>query len=144
MSDSKSIAFWCERVNADAKVQAEFHVNLWHFSDTKLRDFIEIGVMLSDPSALSAIQIFVPFPLRRENITDLGATFASTELAQGIFNETLSSTKKPNGKSVELRMGSKTYCHVHIFCLRVEQSTRPNLRSLRKTGAPCSQLLHQH
>ncbi|QIR86603.1 hypothetical protein [Paracoccus sp. AK26] len=115
MSDSKSIAFWCERAIATAEVHAEFHVNLWHFSSTKRSDFIEIGVMPSNPSALSAIRIFVPFFLRRENVTDLGPEFASTELAQGIFNETLSSTKKPSGKSVELKIGTKTYCHVHIF-----------------------------
>ena len=115
MSDNKSIAFWCERSTSDAKVRTEFHVNLWHFSGAKRRDFIEIGVMPSDPSALSAIRIFVPFPLRRENIEDLGPEFASTELAQGIFNETLSSTKKPSGKSVELKIGADTYCHVQLF-----------------------------
>ncbi|ATF18235.1 hypothetical protein [Phaeobacter gallaeciensis] len=115
MSDNKSIAFWCERAAADAAVQTEFHVNLWHFSGTKRRDFIEIGVMPSDASALSAIRIFVPFPLQREDIQDLGPEFASTELAQGIFNETLSSTKKPNGKSVELKVGANNYCHVHLF-----------------------------
>lgn len=115
MSDNKSIAFWCERAAADAEVRTEFHVNLWHFSGTKRRDFIEIGVMPSDPSALSAIRIFVPFKMQRENIEDLGPEFASTELAQGIFNETLSSTKKPNGKSVELKAGTNTYCHVHLF-----------------------------
>jgi hypothetical protein len=115
MSDKKSIAFWCERAAADAEVRTEFHINLWHFSGTKRRDFIEIGVMPNNPSALSAIRIFVPFLLRRENIKDLGPEFASTELAQGIFNETLSSTKKPNGKSVELKSGANTYCHVHLF-----------------------------
>ena len=115
MSDNKSIAFWCERANADAEAKAEFHINLWHFSNKKLRDFIEIGVMPNDPSALIAIRIFVPFPVRREDIEDLGPDFASTELAQGIFNETLSSTRKPNGKSVELKVGAKTYCHVHLF-----------------------------
>lgn len=115
MSDNNSIAFWCERATADAEVHTEFHVNLWHFSDAKRRDFIEIGVMPSDPSALSTIRIFVPFSLRREDIEDLGPEFASTDLAQGIFNETLSSTRKPSGKSVELKIGSKTYCHVHLF-----------------------------
>ena len=78
MSDNKSIAFWCERSTSDAKVRTEFHVNLWHFSGAKRRDFIEIGVMPSDPSALSAIRIFVPFPLRRENIEDLGPEFATS------------------------------------------------------------------
>ncbi|WP_380059016.1 hypothetical protein ACFE33_15825 (plasmid) [Falsihalocynthiibacter sp. SS001] len=115
MSDNKSIAFWCERAADEAEVRTEFHVNLWHFSGTKRRDFIEIGVMPSDPSALSAIRIYVPFKLQREDIEDLGPEFASTELAQGIFNETLSSTKKPSGKSVELKLGTSTYCHVHLF-----------------------------
>lgn len=115
MPDSKSIAFWCERTAARVEAEAEFHVNLWHFSNRKLSDFIEIGVMPNNPSALSAIRLYLPFPVRREDIKDLGPEFASTELAQGIFNETLSSTKKPNGKSVELKIGFDTYCHVHLF-----------------------------
>ena len=115
MTDSKSIAFWCERASADTKASVEFHVNLWHFSHSKRQDFFEIGVMSDNPATISMIRIFVPFPIGREDIRDLGPAFASTELAQGIFNEILSSTQKPNGKSVELKNGTSTYCHVHVF-----------------------------
>lgn len=115
MVDNKTIAFWCEKAEGAGDTFAEFHVNLWHFSNKKRSDFFEIGVMPDDPGALSAIKIFVPFVIERTNIQDLGPEFASTELAQGIFNETLSFTQPPSGKCVELRDGDTVYCQVHIF-----------------------------
>ena len=44
MSDKKTIAFWCENAAVDNPAAAEFHVNLWHFSNKKRSDFFEIGV----------------------------------------------------------------------------------------------------
>lgn len=114
MSDNKTIAFWCEKADGAGETSAEFHVNLWHFSKNR-SDFFEIGILPSDPMALSAIKIYVPFMLSGDDIQDLGPKFASTDLAQGIFNETLASTRTPNGKCVELKRGDSVYCKVHIF-----------------------------
>ena len=115
MADSKTIAFWCERAEGSGETAAEFHVNLWHFSKKNRADFFEIGILPDDPGALSAIKIYVPFSISSSDVRDLGPEFASTELAQGIFNETLSSTRRPSGKCVELRNGNSVYCQVHIF-----------------------------
>ncbi len=115
MADNKTIAFWCEKASEAGNTSAEFHVNLWHFANKKRADFFEVGILPDDPSALSAIRIYVPFALTSNDIHDLGPEFASTELAQGIFNETLSSTQPPGGKCVELRDGNSVYCQVHIF-----------------------------
>lgn len=115
MVDNKTIAFWCEKADGAGETAAEFHVNLWHFSKKKRADFFEIGILPDDPGALSAIKIYVPFSLDGSDIRDLGPEFASTDLAQGIFNETLASTRQPNGKCVELKNANMVYCNVHIF-----------------------------
>ncbi|ANB32607.1 hypothetical protein A6024_00040 [Rhodovulum sulfidophilum] len=83
---------------------------------------------------MSVIRIFVPFPLGHKDIKDLGPEFLSTGLAQGIFNETLSSTSKPNGKSVELKVGVETYCHVHLFSVENDLIDRDELQVLEKDG----------
>lgn len=115
MGDNKTIAFWCEKAEGSGETAAEFHVNLWHFAKKKRADFFEIGILTDDPGALSAIKVYLPFSLSGGDIRDLGSEFASTDLAQGIFNETLASTLPPNGKCVELKNGTSVYCKVHIF-----------------------------
>lgn len=117
MADNKTIAFWCEKANDAGNTSAEFHVNLWHFSNKKHSDFFEIGIMPDDPGVLTSIRVYVPFSIERADIQDLGPKFASIEIAQGIFNETLSSAQAPGGKCVELRDGGTVYCQVHIFPL---------------------------
>ncbi|WP_282129117.1 hypothetical protein [Roseobacter litoralis] len=115
MSDKKTIAFWCENADVGIQSSAEFHVNLWHFSNKKRSDFFEIGILVKDPAALSAIRVYVPFSVGYNEVEDLGERFANPELAQGIFNEALSSTRKENGRSVELTEGDEIYCQVHVF-----------------------------
>jgi hypothetical protein len=115
MADNKTIAFWCEKADGAGETATEFHVNLWHFANKKRTDFFEIGILTDEPRALSAIKIYVPFSLTGRDIQDLGPEFASTDLAQGIFNETLASTRPPNGKCVELKIENLVYCNVHIF-----------------------------
>lgn len=115
MSDKKTIAFWCEKTNDGIDTTAEFHVNLWHFSNKKRSDFLEIGVLVDDPALLSSIKIFVPFMVGYDQISDLGNEFLEPNLAQGIFNEPLSSAITENKRSVELSDAAGPYCGVHIF-----------------------------
>lgn len=115
MSDRKTVAFWCERSATLVDTGAEFHVNLWHFSNKKRSDFFEIGVLVDDPSALSSIKVFVPFDLASNQIRDLGVEFCEPNLAQGIFNEPVSPTYSSNKRSVELQGAEGIYCGVHVF-----------------------------
>lgn len=115
MSDKKTIAFWCEKSSDQVVTAAEFHVNLWHFSNRKRSDFFEIGVLVDDPAVLSSIKVFVHFKIDYNQISDLGSKFSEPNLAQGIFNEPLSSATAENRRSVELSDAGGTYCGVHIF-----------------------------
>lgn len=121
MSDKKTIAFWCEKSNDGVETTAEFHVNLWHFSNNTRSDFFEIGVLVDDPNVLSSIKVFVPFELGYEQIGDLGTEFLEPNLAQGIFNEPLSAAIGENKRSVELSDIGGAYCGVHIFSTDKDQ-----------------------
>ncbi|MCM2505503.1 hypothetical protein NDN16_17690 [Aureimonas altamirensis] len=120
MSDRKTIAFWCEKSKGAGDTGAEYHVNLWHFSDRKRSDFFEVGILVDDPSAICAIRIFVPIHLDRGQIRELGAEFAEPNLAQGIFNEPLSPRYAGNKRSVELEGTKGIYCGVHVFSTGVD------------------------
>mmetsp|Transcript_29090 Transcript_29090/g.55965 ORF Transcript_29090/g.55965 Transcript_29090/m.55965 type:complete len:337 (+) Transcript_29090:2933-3943(+) len=115
MSDRKTIAFWCERSEFTVDTGAEFHVNLWHFSNKKRSDFFEIGVLVDDPAALTSVKFFIPLDLKYDQICDLGEEFCEPNLAQGIFNEPLSPAYAGNKRSVELQDADGTYCGVHVF-----------------------------
>ena len=90
MSETNTIAMWCELTAGASDTGAEFHVNIWHFSNSDRRNFFELGIKPEDPNGLECIKIFLPFVAAREEIQDLGPCFQSIEIAQGIFNETLS------------------------------------------------------
>lgn len=115
MAEKNSIAIWCEKAEHAGKAEAEIHVNLWHFSDIEREDFFEIGIMPDDPNDLECIKIFLPIQVTYDEIQDLGPQFKSTEIAQGIFNETLSCKLSEDRKCVELCEGDKIFCQVHIF-----------------------------
>ncbi len=121
MADLNSIAAWCE-LNEDAagrpeeeRPSVEFHINLWHFSNTDNQSFFEIGIKPTDPGGLEQIKLFLPFKISRSDITDLGPRFKEISIAQGIFNEPLSCEVSEDDKCVELFDGNTVYCGVHQF-----------------------------
>ena len=114
MTENNTIAIWCEEA-ADHKTSVELHVNLWHFSDKHHVDFFDLGIMPDDPNALQCIKVFLPIQVAPKEVKDLGPTFRFIEIAQGIFNETLSCNHSANGKCVELHEENSAYCQVHIF-----------------------------
>lgn len=71
--------------------------------------------MTDDPKQLECIKIYVPIAIKNSEIQDLGKQFTSIDIAQGIFNETLSCKLSANGRCVELLEGKSVYCQVHIF-----------------------------
>lgn len=117
MADKSTIAIWCEKTEKDHDTAAEFHVNVWHFSRKDQSDFFELGIMPEDPNSIECIRIFIPVQLTYDEIEDLGPKFKSIEVAQGIFNETLSSTTSDDGRCVELREDERIYCLVHVFSM---------------------------
>lgn len=121
MTELNSIAAWCElteqaeKMPEDERPAAEFHINLWHFSDSKKQSFFDIGIKPTDPDGLEQIKLFLPFQISRGEIVDLGPKFKEVSIAQGIFNEPLSCKVSENNKCIELSDGNTIYCGVHQF-----------------------------
>ena len=118
MTSRSTIAIWCEKIQHAGETTAEFHVNVWHFSRRNQADFFELGIMPKDPSSIECVRIFIPVHLNQYEIEDLGPSFKSIEVAQGIFNEPLSCTTSDDGRCVELREDERIYCLVHVFSMK--------------------------
>ncbi|MFC5356385.1 hypothetical protein [Azospirillum himalayense] len=121
-----SMAVWCSLKQGGRKTEIETHFNYWRVAGTGQRapggllrrDFLEVGVLLFDPSEINHISIFVPFVVAAETVEDLGTYFGDPDIAQGIFNEVLSSDK--HSLSGEqwinlLCMDDSLFCRVHVF-----------------------------
>ncbi|ELW9451055.1 hypothetical protein KDW19_31835 [Burkholderia cenocepacia] len=69
---------------SDNDVQDQLHVNLWDIAD---KSYLDIGLMVSDPSGINAIWIDLPWHARRSHLIDLGPGLDGDKLLTAIFNE---------------------------------------------------------
>lgn len=125
MATLGSMAAWCVHRTGLDGASAEVHFNYWRIAskprgfrgmDTR-RDFAEIGTLVSDPTKIERIQIFLPFKMGDSDLQDCGPYFAKVQIAQGIFNEVLTcnSAGPPGPTRVELLKEGTLYCRVHLF-----------------------------
>ncbi|CAO3355259.1 hypothetical protein [Azospirillum palustre] len=125
-----SMAVWCSLKQAERPAEIETHINYWRVSGNGQkanaknfsgRDFLEVGVILFSPLDVSTISIFIPFSVDEECIEDLGKYFSDPDIAQGIFNEPLSSDKHSFGGEQWvnlLKADEALHCRVHVFLAR--------------------------
>ncbi len=98
----------------------DLHFNLWRMTHPgkrikeKHQDFLDVGIMISNPYSLHSICFFLPMIIGRDNIKDLGPKFADPRLATAIFNEKLAVTNDSSGKPIILAKESDNsiYCRV--------------------------------
>jgi hypothetical protein len=103
----------------------EVHFNYWHIAGdeefarkarSSVLDFAEVGVMLDRPEKIDRVCIFLPFRVTAEKIADCSDRLAQPELAQGIFNEVLTTTTAAApARYVELNGSSDVFCRSHGF-----------------------------
>jgi hypothetical protein len=114
-----SMAVWCKPVNDKHSATAEVHFNYWRMpsGETENADFAEIGILLTHPESINEICIYVPIEVSDDDLEDCAPYFSNPDIAQGIFNEALTVSKKGAGgpQRVELTLMSGHYCSVHIF-----------------------------
>jgi len=125
MHSNRSLAVWCIPRPASGATAIEVHFNYWRLAGDEecvrkakglVRDFAEIGVMLDDPEKIDRICIFLPFPVAKAAIDDCSDRLSQPELAQGIFNEVLTTTVAAlPGRYVELNGNSGIFCRIHSF-----------------------------
>ena len=99
------IAIWCSSVNTkNASHSLEVHFNLWKLGKRRNADcFLDIGLMIQDAAKISNINIFIPQPVARSNMEDLGITFRKNpDLISTIFNEDYRISSGTQEKIVEV------------------------------------------
>jgi hypothetical protein len=126
MSSDGSVAVWCVHRQGAAGCTAEIHCNYWRVAgdvefkgkNGKVRDFLELGIWLSEPTLIEKVNLFLPQPLAKTAIEDCGPYFANVDIAQGIFNEPLTSNSRKGPQSVELiKNDGNSFCRIHIFMM---------------------------
>ncbi|WP_311276825.1 hypothetical protein [Methylobacterium sp. WCS2018Hpa-22] len=149
-SSNGSMAIWCTKLNSDAVPSFEAHLNYWRVAGLGLRrkdlnpvDFLEVGILLSGAESIENINIYVPFKIEAKAIIDLGARFSQNDIAQGIFNEILTSSQVGNGRSwIELaNQDRKLYCRVHVFAISEGKIDQSELAATHECGGTLIKIL---
>ena len=124
---SGSMAVWCEHRVGAIGASAEVHFNYWRIAGdrsfvrrawwygTRARDFIESGILISDPRSVERVSIYLPG--QNWEIADCGSLLGLPDLAEGIFNKDLTCNVAAHPASVELLYAGQqhSFCRVHIF-----------------------------
>ncbi|WP_340161834.1 hypothetical protein [uncultured Hoeflea sp.] len=126
-AENGSMAVWCVAAGEIAETSIETHFNFWRIAgdeafkgkepDNPAKDFLEIGVLVTNPKPLQKICFYLPVKVGKNDIDDAGARLANTSVAQGIFNEQLNCVTTPAPERIELRTGDKLFCKVHKFII---------------------------
>lgn len=118
MAAEGSMAVWfTTEKGAVGEPSAEIHLNYWRVPKTSARtaqDFLEVGVLISEPDTVNQIYVYLPSAWGLGNITDCGPLFKDVDIANGIFNRPLRCT---DGRMnyVDLSEGDEPFCRVHKF-----------------------------
>ncbi|MCQ1855373.1 hypothetical protein [Neorhizobium galegae] len=138
-----SMALWCRSIADLPRASLEAHFNLWRIAGDQdfkgkggrtVRDFLEIGVMLTNPFSVDQINIFLPTLVAGEDIEDCSGRLADPSVAQGIFNEPLECTKVLRPARVDLKTPEGMFCRVHEFIRDGEAIDRSQLGIAQENG----------
>lgn len=124
-----SIAIWCNKKDSNGSsggdpVELEVHFNLWKLKDSRtsglkrfiqklkgsntneFSHFLDIGIMLEQPTQVSHINMFFPFLIGAVNgITDLGEYFKRhNDLVSAVFNRDCRVITTPNDKLLNVEV----------------------------------------
>ncbi len=116
--DERSLAIWYEK-NTDTdgvEPNAELHFNFWRFRKEKIKhSFLDIGIMLENHEKIENVLIFVPSSKDQIIIEDLGHKFSDSNVATGVFNETLTVQDTAENSYVDLDLNGNSFARVFKF-----------------------------
>lgn len=99
------IAIWCSSTNTQSTSHSlEVHFNLWKLGiRRKANCFLDIGLMVHDATTISHINIFIPKPVAKSNIEDLGITLREKQdVVSSLFNEDYRVSSQAQEKIIEV------------------------------------------
>lgn len=102
----ETYAIWCKQVDKVTRNPIEIHFNLWRLRKVRSLKhdyFLDIGLLVSEINNITDMKLFIPFLLKKEEVSDLGKTLISShKLINGIFNEDYSSRNDNTPKQLKI------------------------------------------
>lgn len=105
------LAIWYKHKPSKPKEElgVDLHLNLWELDGKNVRegrsrkDFLDIGIMIENPSNVANIYIFTPFKVKKDEIEDLGHCFEDDKLVAAVFNEQYDVTTSTQSKTLKVK-----------------------------------------
>jgi hypothetical protein len=96
----------------DGEDTSTIHINDW--LNPKGKSYVDIAIHIRGIKSSKALNVYVPFPIMKEEIEDVSLSFGDTKILQAIFSAACIVDYKKNGHTSEIAYNGKTVDIVHI------------------------------
>ena len=96
----------------DGEDTSTTHINDW--LNPKGKSYVDIAIHIRGIKSSKALNVYVPFPIMKEEIEDVSLSFGDTKILQAIFSAACIIDYKKNQHTSEIAYNGKTVDIVHI------------------------------
>jgi hypothetical protein len=96
----------------DGEDTSTIHINDW--LNPKGKSYVDIAIHIRGIKSSKALNVYVPFPIMKEEIEDVSLSFGETKILQAIFSAACIVYYKKNQHTSEIAYNGKTVDIVHI------------------------------
>ena len=96
----------------DGEDTSTIHINDW--LDPKGKSYVDIAIHIRGMKSSKALNVYVPFPISRDELEDVSLSFSDTKILQAIFSAACIVDYKKNPYTSEIAYNGKTVDIVHI------------------------------
>ena len=96
----------------DGEDTSTIHINDW--LNPKGESYVDIAIHIRGIKLSKALNVYVPFPIMKEEIEDVSLSFGDTKILQAIFSAACIVDYKKNQHTSEIAYNGKTVDIVHI------------------------------
>ena len=96
----------------DGEDTSTIHINDW--LNPKGKSYVDIAIHIRGIKLSKALNVYVPFPIMKEEIEDVSLSFGDTKILQAIFSAACIVDYKKNQHTSEIAYNGKTVDIVHI------------------------------
>ena len=96
----------------DGEDTSTIHINDW--LNPKGKSYVDIAIHIRGIKSSKSLNVYVPFPVLREEIVDVSLSFENTKILQAIFSAACIVDYKKNQYASEIAYNGKTVDVVHI------------------------------
>ena len=102
----------------DGEDTSTIHINDW--LNPKGKSFVDIAIHIRGIKLCKSINVYVPFPVLKEEMEDVSLSFENTKILQAIFSAACIVDYKKNQHTSEIAYNGKTVDIVHISTMNFQ------------------------